>query len=321
MASSCRFTATSTRAGPLCAKASSNAGRICSGSSTCRPRTPAPLRNPSQVGVHEICSMIHKSRGLHLKFNKAEGAIVEHDNFDGKIQLPERKQITHQHGESPVAGKGNDLAVWMRDLCSNGLGQSVGHRSVIERTEQSPAAIHRQVARRPDHRCPDIHGKYCVVGRNLIENLGKVLRMDWALAPLARRKIVKTLACVSVVTEASIEISYGRSSARCGGVMQEVSPQCLRRLRGPDGCAVLTVPREDQSAGSAHSLDRTAGRENPFQASAEHRNSSSRDIPKRNRAARSCRHRRGLSYSMNSFPRMACTIGAWSFAANWISSS
>ena len=86
-------------------------------------------------------------------------------------------------------------------------GASVGHRSVIERTEQSPAAVHRQVACRPDHRGPDIHGKDCVVGRNLIEDLGKVLRMDWALAPLARRKIVKTLACVSVVTEASIKIT------------------------------------------------------------------------------------------------------------------
>ena len=49
--------------------------------------------------------------------------------------------------------------------------------------------------------------KGLIVGRNQIEDLGKVLRMDWALAPLARRKIVKTLACVSVVTEASIKIA------------------------------------------------------------------------------------------------------------------
>ena len=92
------------------------------------------LRNPSKVRVDEVRSMIDKSRGLHLKFNKAERAVVKHDNLDGKVQLPERKQVTHQHGEPAVSGKGDDLPVRMRDLCSNGLGQSVGHGSVIERT-------------------------------------------------------------------------------------------------------------------------------------------------------------------------------------------
>ena len=45
--------------------------------------------------------MIQKSRGLHLKFDKAEGAIVEHDNFDGKISVAGAKARSPISMENP----------------------------------------------------------------------------------------------------------------------------------------------------------------------------------------------------------------------------
>ena len=70
--------------------------------------------------------------------------------------LAKREQLTEQHGEPAVAGQGHDLTARVRGLHADGLGQRVGHRPMVERPDQSPAAVHAEVARGPQRRRADV---------------------------------------------------------------------------------------------------------------------------------------------------------------------
>ena len=100
-----------------------------------------------------------------------------------------------------------------------------------------------------------------------------------------------------------------------------MSPSYPPQNRSRPLCAGRAVLHEGRSGRWSHPWERTAGKESPSQSSSKGRNSSSRDSRKKIRADRSCPTSNGLSYSMNSFPRIACTIGALSLPAISINSA
>src|ERR1017187_9810582 len=140
---------------------------------------------------------------------------------------------------------------------------------MVEGTQESPTTVHAQIAGRPNHRSSDIHSEYGVISGDFIEDFGDVLWMDRGLAGLSRRQIVESFARFAVVIETDIEIS-GVS------LLHDPRKQCRERFRSASNNTEvqMTAPSELfladidlQNAG--HSWDRTAGRGNPFPASAE----------------------------------------------------
>src|ERR1700723_3806197 len=56
-----------------------------------------------EIWMLELGSKIEEARGLLLKLDETECAVVEHHDLGRKAMLHERQQVAHQHGEAPVA--------------------------------------------------------------------------------------------------------------------------------------------------------------------------------------------------------------------------
>src|SRR5437660_550744 len=89
----------------------------------------------------------------------------------------------------------------MSDLRADGLRQCVGHRTMIERAEQSSFAVHREISGSPDCWSSHVTREYCIFGRELIDDTRNILRMDRLLTGFAYRKLVKAFARLSIVFE------------------------------------------------------------------------------------------------------------------------
>ena len=209
----------------------------------------------------------------------------------------------------------------MADLRTDGLRQGIGHRPVVERAEQPALAVHRQITRGPDRRRAHVAGENRVFGRELdrvparhIEDgsvSGRIRRSQARRAPCALSGSARATA--SNVLSSSLCFSFGRRA----GVSSSTSPTNPKStlVRRP-----ICSPRTSICMIVAP-WERTADKENPFRSSAADRSSSSRDSPKRSPSRPVMPTSNGLSYSMNSLPRIACTIGACSLPASSINSS
>ena len=95
----------------------------------------------------------------------------------------------------------------MRNLRADGLRQGIRHGPVIERTQQPAAAVHGQVARRPNHRSSHVRRKNRVFGGQLIDDLGHVLRVDGQLSRLPGGQIVQVLAGLVIVGQRCVQVA------------------------------------------------------------------------------------------------------------------
>src|ERR1700761_8882619 len=94
----------------------------------------------------------------------------------------------------------------MTSLHTDGLRQCVSHRSMVEGTEQSTFAVHREVTRCPDGGRAYVARKDCVIGRELAEHTGNVLRMDGPSVGITCCQVVQTFARLPVVFQRLFEV-------------------------------------------------------------------------------------------------------------------
>src|SRR5258707_1354033 len=94
----------------------------------------------------------------------------------------------------------------MTDLSTDGLGEGIGHRPVVEGAEQPPLAVHREIARRPDGGGPHVAGKNGVLGGKLVEDPDNILRMDGLFTRFTGRNLVETLACFLIMFERGLQM-------------------------------------------------------------------------------------------------------------------
>src|SRR5215470_10950986 len=94
----------------------------------------------------------------------------------------------------------------MTDLRANGLWKGIRHRPMVERAEESPFAVHRQVARRPDRWCAHVAGKNGVLGAELVERSSDILRMDSFLPGFTGRKFIESLPRLLIMFERSLQM-------------------------------------------------------------------------------------------------------------------
>jgi hypothetical protein len=122
-----------------------------------------------------------------------------HD-FQRKLVLGEREQITHQHRESPVARQRDHLAAGEGGLDTDPLGHRIGHRPVPERAQEPPLAVHRQIARRPHRRQAHVAGEDGVLCRQIADRLRHLLRVDQPLSGRTHGELVKRLARFGIMS-------------------------------------------------------------------------------------------------------------------------
>ena len=87
-----------------------------------------------KVRIHQLGSLSENAGRLHFQFNKGQRAITKNNDLHRQLVLPQRQEVTHQHGQSSIAGKGDNLAARKGELRTYGLRHGVSHGSVIERT-------------------------------------------------------------------------------------------------------------------------------------------------------------------------------------------
>ena len=76
----------------------------------------------------------------------------------------------------------------------------------LNEPEQPPFAVHGQIPRRPDRRRPNVAGEYGVLGGQLVEHSGHILRMDRFPTRFTRRQLIQALACLLIMFERGLEM-------------------------------------------------------------------------------------------------------------------
>src|SRR4029077_14508422 len=94
----------------------------------------------------------------------------------------------------------------MTSLHTDGLRQCVSHRSMVEGTEQSTFAVHREVTHCPDGGRAYVARENCVLGCELVEHTGNVLRMDWPFVGITSCQVIQAFACLPVVFQRIFEV-------------------------------------------------------------------------------------------------------------------
>ena len=158
-----------------------------------------------EIGIFQIDAGLDEARGLHLQRDKAQHAVVEDHDLHRKLHLRQRDQIAHQHGESAVTGHRDHLPLRLRRLGADRMRHRIGHRAVDPGTDQPPAAIQFQIARRPDRRRTDIGGEDRVFRGLLAEQPRQILRMNRLVAGGALRELVEAGAGSLIVSAAGIK--------------------------------------------------------------------------------------------------------------------
>jgi len=108
------------------------------------------LGNLGKVEVLETGAEIRKSSNHHFEFHHAKPAVVEDSDFDRQVVQGKGKEVSHQHAETAIAAESHNLPLGVQELRSNRLWQCVGHRAVLEGSEQAASLPHSQVSSRPD---------------------------------------------------------------------------------------------------------------------------------------------------------------------------
>ena len=177
------------------------------------------------------------------------------------------------------------------ELRADRLRHRVRHRAVAERAEQAPLTVHRQVARRPQRRQPDVAGEDGVGRRELVDDAREVLRVNRRCAGLARRQLVERAPRLRGSARARVEVLA--IDFRCRSAAGAPRASSSRRRPGPDraGAAPQILGTHVDLRDLRLFAGRTADTESRCRASAARRSPSSRSSPTRNRAARSCRRR------------------------------
>ena len=96
----------------------------------------------------------------------------------GSPSLRERNEVAHHHAEAAIARHRDHLPTGVGRLRADGLQHRVGHRSVIERTDDPAPAVDLEIARRPDDRRTDVAGEDGVVRGEFADQARDILRMD-----------------------------------------------------------------------------------------------------------------------------------------------
>src|SRR6266849_317070 len=110
------------------------------------------LPSRKTASFRETRAVIEKTRGFLLDLNEAQRAVIEHHDLHGKAKLHKAEKIAHQHAETAVARQRDHLSARKRRLRADRLRYRIGHRAMPKRSEQTPLAVHRQIARGPHSR-------------------------------------------------------------------------------------------------------------------------------------------------------------------------
>ena len=145
-------------------------------------------------------------------------------------------EFAEHHCEAAVTGERDHLAVAECGLRADRVRQRARHGAVVERSDQSPAAVHLQVARRPDHRRSDVDGEDRVVGGEPIGKPGNVFRPDRAAVAIVDGQLVQRLAGPCDSAAASGRGGHADSSAAAAAAARQECPSRCRRVRDRSGC-------------------------------------------------------------------------------------
>ena len=164
------------------------------------------LSHGREVRILECGAEVEESSRPLFELNEAECSVVENHDFDRQPELREGKEITHQHGESTIAGKRDNLTFWKRSLGADSLRHRVRHRAMPKRSDESPLAVHGKVARSPNRGQADIAREDCIFGCQIAQCLCNLLRVDYRFPGFLGGQIVEIFSRVLIVPERLIQV-------------------------------------------------------------------------------------------------------------------
>ncbi|RML84546.1 hypothetical protein ALQ89_06473 [Pseudomonas amygdali pv. tabaci] len=153
----------------------------------------------------QVGAVRHVATGFHFHVDKAQRAVVEHHHLDRQVQLADAQQISQQHRQATIATQRHHLTLRVLGLGPQSLWQSVGHRAVVERAEQTALAVHVQVACGPQRWRADIDGKDCICVGLFIDQTGEVLRVNRRTVWRRRGQFVQLFTGLGVVLQGLVE--------------------------------------------------------------------------------------------------------------------
>src|SRR5208283_1016691 len=107
-----------------------------------------------------------------------------------------------------IARHRDHLPAWITDLRADGLRQSIGHGSVVKRTDNPSFAVHGEIPGGPDRWRSYIAGKDRILGCELVEHARYILRMDRFLAGTSCGHFVQTLARLAIVLQRFLQMRF-----------------------------------------------------------------------------------------------------------------
>jgi hypothetical protein len=77
---------------------------------------------------------------------------------------------------------------------------------MVEGTEQPTFTVHREITRCPDGGRAYVTRKNCVLGRELVEHTGNILRVDWPFVGITSCQVIQAFARLPVVFQRILEV-------------------------------------------------------------------------------------------------------------------
>src|SRR5260370_36912978 len=98
----------------------------------CESKESRGLGHLCEIWVIQAGSKINDAGGLHFQLDKGQRVVLEDNQLDWYLQLPNCEQVASAHGETAAATQRDHSTTTMADLCPNGLRQCIGHRTRSE---------------------------------------------------------------------------------------------------------------------------------------------------------------------------------------------
>ena len=129
-------------------------------------------------GALEAHPVLGVTQSHLLPQDLTEHPVVAHHHLDRQPVTHGGEQLGHEHGKTAVTDEGDALAVGVRQLGGQAVGQARGHGRQVPRQIELTLAPDVEVARRPSGDGAGIRAQDGVIGGEPVDDPHQVLRLD-----------------------------------------------------------------------------------------------------------------------------------------------
>src|SRR6266481_3372420 len=180
-------------------------GSTWSGVLTVNPSIPAPSAIFAKSGLCRSVANSRKPDAFCSSSTNASDSFLKIITFTGNFSCFS-VMTSHEHRETAVARHRDNLAAGIGSLRPNSVRQRVGHRSMVEGTEETPFPVHGEIACCPNCGCTYVAGENRVVGCEFVDHTRNVLGMNRTFVGISCCQFIQAIACLPVVFQRILQV-------------------------------------------------------------------------------------------------------------------